>query len=157
MTGRSSKPVALQTGKLKIAASRLGLGLWRRIRPADRRIDLRGRLLGDRRSDTVLLIWAIELPDAPSVGHALTDLAATFDQVVVVTDDWTFSLLGLPVRAVILLPDSQIQRVAFPGRDWETYLGRIRKDILFDWSPDFEITLDGKSGAQKFRRTPVAI
>ncbi len=102
---------------------------------------VQGALLSDdRRSGSVVLIWALDLAaDDPALATALASMRQA-RTVLVVSD--AIALVP-PADAdcfIEYLPDAAL-RARAPGPDWPDYLQRRIARLRLAWAPDFEVTL----------------
>lgn len=127
--------------RLRLGLLSAALAAWRIGRPARRRADGRGILLGDAPHATVLMVWALDRGDPVAEIAKLGDVMSVFDVVVIVCDDWHAALNPPPRREVVILPDAATRARLLPEGQWDTWLDRRKAQIRQDWAPDFEIDI----------------
>ena len=121
-------------------AQRAAFGMARFARAPRKAGERRGRLLSDdRKTDGVVLIWALESAlDAPKLLHALAQLSTVRTRVLVTTslDIREASRTGCNVEVI---PDASARALS-ADKDWSTYLERRFARIRESWDPDLEVT-----------------
>lgn len=127
--------------RLRLGLLSAALAAWRIGRPARRRADGRGILLGASPDATVLIVWALDRSDPVAEIAGLGDVMAVFEVVVIVCDEWHAALQQSPGREVVILPDAATRARLLPEGQWNTWLDRRKAQIRQDWAPDFEIDI----------------